>query len=829
MIHSKRRALLTALVGSLLLECGATSPVRATENHPVAKPWAARVAADPQQAAPGWISHPAATPEMIPVVLHFRRAVDLPGKPVRFPVRVTADNRFVLYVNGVRVAAGPSTGDIAHWREAEIDLAPHLKRGRNVLAAVVWNGVQPVKVPPNVTAEQMDTIRYMARAKQTSPPFQLSVATGFRMIGEGSAAIISTDRPGWRVRRDEGHGFQISARQLTDELYYLAAPPEIIDAAKADFEWTGSAETGSGWQEATPAPQAARRRLVRDRLPPQSYIATTPGKVVRTDLAGGSAFPARPVTVPPNSKVKLLIQREAMVSAYPELDVTGGAGATINLKWAEALYDAKLKKGDRALIGDRTPQGIYDTFLPDGAPRTFAPLWWRTWRYAEIEVETRDQPLTLKAMRAFETGYPFQQVGRFASDDPTLARIFDIGWRTARIDAHETYMDTAYWEQLQYAGDTRLQMLISYAVSGDARLAEQAIDAFAASNVDGLIDGAYPERLSNLIAPFAFAWVGMLDDWRMHQPDPAPIARHLGRMSEILGWFERWQQPSGLLGKNPQWNFIDWAGQSVNDRTQFPSYGDTNESCLMSVSWLGALQQGARVEAAFGEATRAEGYRKKAERVSRAIRARCWLPSRGLFADNPSGNLFSQHMNALAILYDVATPEEAGDILDGIVVPGKGIDAPQGMFTSSYYFAWYLAQAHVHAGRGDRYLRLLDTWRDLLKLNYTTWPESRGDTRSDTHAWSAHPTADLLGIVAGIGPGEAGYKSVRVAPSLGGLRRLDATAATPAGPVSVRYRVTGNRLTVQVTRPSSLPGTFAWLGKSYPLTGTKTRFDLPLR
>jgi len=57
----------------------------------------------------------------------------------------------------------------------------------------------------------------------------------------------------------------------------------------------------------------------------------------------------------------------------------------------------------------------------------------------------------------------------------------------------------------------------------------------------------------------------------------------------------------------------------------------------------------------------------------------------------------------------------------------------------------------------------------LLKLHYTTWPESRGDTRSDTHAWSAHPTADLLGVIAGIRPGAPGYARVRIAPVLGDL------------------------------------------------------------
>src|SRR6185369_14956698 len=106
-----------------------------------------------------------------------------------------------------------------------------------------------------------------------------------------------------------------------------------------------------------------------------------------------------------------------------------------------------------------------------------APLWWRTFRYLEITVTTRDQPLTLERLALRETGYPFEQVARFHSSDPALDRIWDIGWRTLRVDAHETFMDSAYWEQLQYTGDTRLEMLITYAVSGDARLARQAIDA----------------------------------------------------------------------------------------------------------------------------------------------------------------------------------------------------------------------------------------------------------------------------------------------------------------------------------------------------------------
>ncbi|NYD89147.1 alpha-L-rhamnosidase-related protein [Sphingomonas melonis] len=774
--------------------------------------------------AEGWISHPAAAADTVPVVLHFRRAFEQSTVPVRFPIRVTADNRFILFVNGARVASGPSTGDVNHWRDQTIDIASHLRRGPNVVAAVVWNGVQPVRIPPNISPLGMDGLRYAARLKQTSPSFQQSVATGFRLIDEHVGASISTDGPGWRVKIENGRGFTPSQKQLSDQLYYLAAPPEFIDAAKSDFTWTGPMETGAGWQAAVPAPAAAKRGMVLDRLPPQSYSPASVGRVVRTDLPGGTNFPSKPVTIPANSKATLLIQRDAMISAYPGLDVSGGAGATVTVKWAEALYDEKLHKGDRNVIGNLKPQGIFDTFMPDGQPRSFETLWWRTWRYAEINVQTKGQPLTLRGMRVNETGYPFAKVADFTSSDPSLKRIFDIGWRTARVDAHETYMDSSYWEQLQYAGDARLQMLISYSVSGDPRLAEQAIDIFAASDIDGgLMDGAYPQRFTNVIAPFSLLWVGMLDDWRARQPDTAPLVRNVARMRKVLDWFARFQQPSGLLGLTPQWNFIDWAGQSVNDRTRFPSYGTTNESCLVSVAYLGALQQGARVEATAGDQTVASEDASRAERLAAAIRERCWKPARGLFADNPSGDLYSQHMNALAILYDVASPAEAPGILNRIVVPAKGIDAPEGMFTTSYYFAWYLAQAFAHAGQGDRYLQLLDTWRDLLKLNYTTWPEERGHPRSDTHAWSAHPTADLLGIVAGIGPGSAGYRTLRVAPSIGTLTEVDATAATPAGPVKVRYRVSGERLSVEIDRPASLPGEFVWRGRAYPLKSARTR------
>ena len=102
-----------------------------------------------------------------------------------------------------------------------------------------------------------------------------------------------------------------------------------------------------------------------------------------------------------------------------------------------------------------------DYFLLDGGnDRLFRPLWFRTWRYIKMEIETEAEPLQIKNFYGQYTGYPFHAM-IFESDDKSIEKIWETGWRTARLCAHETYFDCPYDEQLQYIADTRIQALIS--------------------------------------------------------------------------------------------------------------------------------------------------------------------------------------------------------------------------------------------------------------------------------------------------------------------------------------------------------------------------------
>lgn len=126
-----------------------------------------------------WITHPTA-PERDAVVLHFRRSLSLPLRPKTYVVRVSADNRFVLYVNGVRAGDGPARGDLNHWRYETFDLAPLLKSGENLITATVWNcGI-------------------------LSPWAQMSDRTGFVLESEATAVESISTPKGWLVEREEG-------------------------------------------------------------------------------------------------------------------------------------------------------------------------------------------------------------------------------------------------------------------------------------------------------------------------------------------------------------------------------------------------------------------------------------------------------------------------------------------------------------------------------------------------------------------------------------------------------------------------------------------------
>ena len=151
-------------------------------------------------------------------------------------------------------------------------------------------------------------------------------------------------------------------------------------------------------------------------------------------------------------------------------------------------------------------------------------------------------------------------------------------------------MDTPFWEQLQYIDDIRIQALISYAVTGDARLARQALQAFNDSRIpDGLTQSRYPSTQPQFIPNFSLSYVDMLHDYWMYQRDDAIVKQLLPGTRSILQWFYERQFSDGFLQKMPYWTAVD----SPPGVRTFPRMDHDGRSALVTLIFVDALQHAA--------------------------------------------------------------------------------------------------------------------------------------------------------------------------------------------------------------------------------------------
>jgi len=753
-----------------------------------------------------WIHVPGAPPSDYGVY-HFRRSLALAAKPGRYVVYVSGDNRYELFVNGRRVSWGPARSDLYHWRYEVVDIAAQLHAGRNVLAAVVWND-GPYRAVAQITNE-----------------------TGFLLQAEAAENAEVNTGTAWRCMQDRAYS---PAPWPPDQVtgYHAIAANEKVDASLYPWGWETAGFDDSAWASAAAIgkgyPREARDGQNRWMLTPR-YVPLEEQRVERMQRlrsADGISAPAgfplaqHPFTVAAHARAVLLLDQTYLTTAYPELTVSGGKGSTVALRYAEALYDKPApgdhypRKSNRNEIAGKVFYGTADTFLPDGAAgRRYRPLFWRTYRYVQLVIETASEPLTVDDLDGIFTAYPFEPRARITVSDPAvnedIQQILTTGWRTARLCAHETYMDCPYYEQLQYAGDARIQMTVSLYMTGDARLMKNGIELLNASRTaEGATYSRAPSYLEQYIPPFSLWWIGMVHDYWMYVDDGPFVKSMLPGVGAVLSFFAGQQKASGSLGRLPWWNFVDWTKHWTDGVA--PAEADGSSSAALDLQLLLGYGWAAEMERAFGSSALADEYGAAREKLKATILAADWDAGRGLFADQPSHRTYSQQVNTLAILARLLPEPEARAAV------GK-MFADATLEQSSIYFRAYTNSTLRQVQLGDRYLGTLGPWREMLKDGLTTWSEWNGaDTRSDCHAWGASPNFEIFRTLVGIESAAPGFRKVRVAPSLGGLKHVSASVPHPKGVITVEL-TNETRLTADVSLPPETSGEFVWGGARKPL------------
>ena len=157
---------------------------------------------------------------------------------------------------------------------------------------------------------------------------------------------------------------------LEDVQFAETAAAEASAAEWLEAEWL---ETPAHAGEETPEAIPALRRV-------EGLSGVEPGAL---------QFPLR---IPAGVKAVLLLDQKKLTTAFPVLTVKDGRGATLKLRYSEGLFDTKPPKlkGNRDVVEGKVSRGFADTYTADGARRVYRTLFWRTFRYLQLEIETGD-------------------------------------------------------------------------------------------------------------------------------------------------------------------------------------------------------------------------------------------------------------------------------------------------------------------------------------------------------------------------------------------------------------------------------------------------------
>ncbi|MEQ9221399.1 MAG: family 78 glycoside hydrolase catalytic domain [Cyclobacteriaceae bacterium] len=740
-----------------------------------------------------WVSYPTANVTSYGVY-HFRKTFDLQSVPQQLNIHISADNRYIFFVNGEKVSYGPAKGDLKTYKYDIVDIATALTAGKNVLAVLVFN------------------------AGKNKPMALLSAQTAFMFRTEDVSFKHLNSDQGWKTYQNPAYDpITYDELNLREWLrgYYAVGPGDEVFADKYPWGWEQPDFNDSQWL----TPQtldfngAEPWNLVPRNIAFMDDHVEYPKAIRRaTGIQVSENFLERekPIVIPPNSKASILFDYGIFTMGYPELTVNGGKGSEIKISYAEALHEEPYLKAHRDSVDGKIMYGPFDIFHPDGEERTFRPLWKRAYRYIQLDISTEDHPLEIINLQSEYSGYPYPEMATFESDDARLDDMFEISLRTLRMCSGETYYDTPFYEQLSYGGDNRPIAAISTYNSTDDRLFREVMRLYpqSANRETKLFKSAYPSRFDFDMGTWSLAWVQTLWDYYETRKDMEFTKQFVDDIEGVLAFYEQHLDESkGVLGRIVGHQFVDWSNKKGSLPTGTVERNVFDHSAILTLYFAHTLDCVVKLYKEIGEEEKAEKWKALASTIKKAAYDIYWDPEKKIFADFPDWRQYSQHTNILAIMCDAIPEDDQEALLDQVLT--YEFDE-----MASSYFTFFLFKIMEKLGKEDLYFENLDHWDYFLDKGHTTCGETgfMSHDRSDCHAWSGSPGYYHLRFIAGIKPADLGFENVLITPHLGALKKIDATMPHPKGRISISYEVKGQRLAGQITLPPKMNGRFEYKG-----------------
>lgn len=750
--------------------------------------------------------------------VYFRKGFELDGLVARATVDVSADGRYQLFVNGQRIGRGPARCSSDFQSYDTYDLAPYLRPGHNVVAALAHSYGRDFawyELPRWEAGAAFGCGGFFLQGSVTG-------ATGTEVPLDTGASWRCLLSPAWR--QDAAAGWVGYAEEYDARLAPLGWEDVAFDDSGWDTAQVLRAPGTWGGNEVEPFPVMEPRDLPflleEMRLPAEVLQA---GEVIEAPGSLEDAFSAE--TISPLERcilegVETLLREggEAVVRTAPgrsaslvldfgrtqqgrvAFEVDGPAGAVVDFRYGERLReDGRVAVPPWSWNGETYVQ-THRVILPAG------PLAWEMFefggfRYVQMTFRNCAEPLRLRQVAVNFTSYPVGDRGRFECSDPQLGEIYRVSAYTLQCCMHDSYEDCPSREQRQWTNDQYVHLMANYGTFGDLHLARRLLVQVAESQQpDGQVMMCAPGDFATVrhfnMPEFTLHWIMSIPQYVRYSGDTKIIRELYPSVVKGLAWFERHLDEEELLDAVPGWLWVDWA--EVDKRGQLTE---------INARFVGCLRIAAGFAERLGIAHDRDRYLALAGRVSEAVNRLLWDAERGVYVDSRRndvrGRRVSQQSNAAAMFFGVAPRERWNSIFSVILDPDRlRLTNALGVYGTIPFdeehdvvlaHGFYMHFLHAALAEADRHEEIAANirlrWGAQLAAGATTWWEAWEPEPTHTlcHAFMCTPSFDLPTYVLGVRPLADGFAEFEVAPQPAGLSWARGVFPAAAGDIPAAW------------------------------------------
>jgi alpha-L-rhamnosidase len=619
---------------------------------------------------------------------------------------------------------------------------------------------------------------------------------GFRSLyGEELGAfaeleIVFEDGAVQRVVTDDSWSAGPSA-VLENDLY----DGETIDARRRDDAWLAPGFTGEGW--------TGVHALDLDLGLLVPYIGPAVGR--QQEIA--------PVRIWTSPSGRTLVDYGQNLVGWIRLRAQGPAGTEITVRHAEVLEHEEL--GTRPLRSAKAT----DRYVLSGGEDEFEPTFtFHGFRYAEVQGWPGELDPT--DVTAVVIGSDLTRIGTFETSDPLLNRFHENvvwGMRGNFVDVPTDCPQRD--ERLGWTGDiAAFAPTAAFLFDIDAFLSDWLRDLDAEQrHHDGLIPFVIPDVLKYLPQPKDFpdpdstaVWsdAGVWVPWALWEAygDRAVLETQFESMASHVRRVRSLLSPNGLWDSGFQ--FGDWLDPDAPPEN--PAAAKADKGVVATASAYRSADLVARAAAVLGRTDEESEFRQAADSLRAAFNEH-YVDGGRVLSDCTT-------VYSLAIVFGLLDSEDeraAGDRLAELAT------AARYRISTGFAGTPFITDALTRTGHLDVAYRLLTerecpSWLYPVGMGATTvwerWDSmlpdgtiNPGEMTSFNH-YALGAVADWMHrVIGGLAPAEPGYAKVLVAPQPGGgITSARTSLVTPAGPVSVDWRVVDDVLRVDLEVPEGV-------------------------